>query len=222
MNFSLHPQSRRQLVVWLVALVLLLTAVILFLELAEDVWLEEGFSWDTSVMLAVHSWSLPALDQIFWLVTQTAGPLVVVPVLGTAVWFWRQSERTTALLIVVSFFGAALLNSVLKMIFARARPNVFPPLVVEHSYSFPSGHTMSAIAYYGLLALLFWRRERWGWAILAALWVPLVALSRVYLGAHYPSDVLASLALGTIWLVIVWSTYFARRVKKPTQRLPDG
>ncbi len=78
MNLSFRPQSRHQFVVWLVALVLLLTAVILFLELAEDVWLNEGFSWDATLMLGIHSLSQPWLDKLFWLITQTAGPLVVV------------------------------------------------------------------------------------------------------------------------------------------------
>ncbi len=116
------------------------------------------------------------------------------------------------MLFIVSFVGTFLLNSLLKFIFARPRPDLFPPLVVEHSYSFPSGHTMSAIAYFGLLALVLWQRGRRGWAVLAGLWVPLVALSRVYLGAHYPSDVLASLAIGTIWLVIVWFAYTGHHV----------
>ena len=117
-------------------------------------------------------------------------------------------------LVLGSFGGAILLNSVLKLLFARPRPDLFPPLVVEHSFSFPSGHTMSAIAFYGLLALILWQRGRRSWAVLAGLWVPLVALSRVCLGAHYPSDVLASLAIGTIWLVLVWFTHTGQHVNQ--------
>jgi membrane-associated phospholipid phosphatase len=212
MNLSFRPQSRRQLIVWLAALILLLTAVLLFLELAEDVWLNEGFQWDATLILGIHSLSQPWLDKFFWLVTQTAGPFIVVLVGITAVWFWWHGERTIALLFIVSFVGTFLLNSLLKIIFSRPRPDLFPPIVVEHSYSFPSGHTMSAIAYYGLLALVLWQRGRRGWAVLAGLWVPSVAFSRVYLGAHYPSDVLASLAIGTIWLVIVWFVYTGHHI----------
>jgi len=87
---------------------------------------------------------------------------------------------------------------------------VFPPLTTETSYSFPSGHAMAAVAVYGVLALLLWQRGKRGWAVLAGAWVPLVAISRVYLGVHYPSDVLASLALGTIWLIIVWFTHIGQ------------
>lgn len=206
-HVTMQPRSRRQLAVWLFALFLLLTAVLVFFELAEDIWLDGTMSWDTSLMLAVHSLSQPWLDTFFWLVTQTAGPLIVVPVMLAAVIFWRRGMKWLSVLIFASWIGSLLLNVVLKTIFARPRPDVFPPLVVEHSYSFPSGHTMSAIAFYGLLSLYLWERRRRGWAVLAGLWVPLVALSRVYLGAHYPSDVLASLAIGTIWLVIVWMVY---------------
>lgn len=206
MNAFSRFQTRRQLFILVGAIGLLLIAVSLFLELAEDVWLKEGFAWDATSMLDIHSLSRPWLDTIFRLITSTGGPLIGLFVGGTAVWFWRHAERRTASLFVLSFVGSFLLNSLLKYIFARPRPNLFPPLVVEHSYSFPSGHTMAAVAVYGLLALVLWQRGRRGWAALAGSWAPLVALSRVYLGAHYPSDVLASLAIGAIYLVIVWFT----------------
>lgn len=214
MNLSVRPDSRRQLLIWLVAFGLLLAAVIIFLELAEDIWLKEGFSWDAPVMLSVHNLSQPWLDKIFWLITQTGGLWIILPVLGTAFWFWRRDERGMMWLVLVSYGGAVLLNNLLKLLFARARPDLFPPLDVQHSFSFPSGHTMGAIAFYGLLALILWQRGRHGWAVLAGLWVPLVALSRVYLGAHYPSDVLASLAIGTIWLVLVWFLYTGQHVNQ--------
>ena len=66
MNLSFHPDSRRQLLIWLVASGILLSAVIIFLELAEDVWLNEGFSWDNTLMLGIHNLSQPWLDTFFW------------------------------------------------------------------------------------------------------------------------------------------------------------
>ena len=197
----------RQKISWLFILVVPLTAVTLFLELAEDVWFREGFAWDAPIMLAVHSFSLPWLDTVFRLIADTAGPLVGIPVLITAVILWQKREWVMALLFPISLVGAAVLNTLLKHIFSRPRPTVCPPLVAETSYGFPSGHAMSAIAFYGLLSLVLWHHRQYGWAIVAGIWVPLVALSRVYLGVHYPSDVLASLTLGTIWLSLVWFVY---------------
>jgi undecaprenyl-diphosphatase len=191
---------------WLLLGGVLLLAVSIFLDLAGDVWLQEGFNWDVPLMLALHGLSRPWLDAVFIAVTHSAGPLIAIPVIGSAVCFWLKNQKAVAILIVGSAVGSLLLNTALKFLFARPRQELFPPLVVERSYSFPSGHTMSAAAFFGLLSLLLWQRGHQLWAVIAFVWVFLVALSRVYLGAHYPSDVLASLALGTIWLVIVLLT----------------
>ncbi len=178
-------------------------AAVLFLELSEDVWLKEGFTWDAPIMLWLHQWRTPWLDNLFVAITQSAGPWIVAGLIIVGIVLWQREERKTAVSLLASSAGSAALNALLKLFFARPRPAVFPPLTTESSYSFPSGHTMAAMAVYGLTAVLLWRRRRIGWAILAGLWVPLVALSRVYLGVHYPSDVLASLAVGTIWLILL-------------------
>jgi len=196
---------------WQLALLLILIASIVFIELAEDVWLKEGFAWDAPLMLALHGLSQPWLDSFFIGITRTAGEWVIVPLGVTAVYLWRQQKSATAIMILVSFIGAVALNTLLKALFARPRPQIFPQLMVENSFSFPSGHTMAAVAFYGLLAILLWRNQRHPWAVLSGLWVFLVAVSRVYLGVHYPSDVLASLAVGTIWLVLILS-FFQDRI----------
>lgn len=178
-------------------------AAVLFLELSEDVWLKEGFTWDAPIMLWLHQWQAPWLDSVFVAVTQTAGPWIVAGLIFVGIVLWQRGERKTAVYLLASFAGSAALNALLKLLFARPRPNVFPPITVETSFSFPSGHTMAAVALYGFAAILLWQRRHYGWALLSGLWVPLVALSRIYLGVHYPSDVLASLAAGTIWLFLV-------------------
>ncbi|RMG71036.1 MAG: phosphatase PAP2 family protein [Chloroflexi bacterium] len=182
-------------------------ASILFLELSEDVWLKEGFTWDAPIMLWLHQWRTPWLDNLFLIITQSAGPWIVAGLILVGIALWQREERKTAVFLLVSFAGSAALNALLKLLFSRPRPNIFPPITVETSFSFPSGHTMAAVALYGLAAILLWRRQRYSWALLTGLWVPLVALSRIYLGVHYPSDVLASLAIGTIWLILVMFLY---------------
>lgn len=187
------------------AAVVIICAALLYWELAIGVTRNEGFFIDEPLMLALHSLSQPWLDTFFKFVTRTGDLLVAIPVLAMVIYLWRRSERRTALLYVVSVITYPLLGLWLKELFGRPRQNIFPPLVVEHTASFPSGHTLTAVAAYGLAAAFLWQRGHKAWSILAAVWLVLIALSRIYLGAHYPSDVLASLALGVILDTIVLS-----------------
>jgi len=101
--------------------------------------------------------------------------------------------------------GSALLNWLLKDFFQRPRPHFAHPLLVETSYSFPSGHAMESfvaygmLAYFAVLALRTWE-ARVGVVCGAALLVVLIGFSRMYLGVHYFSDVIAGYAAGGVWL----------------------
>ncbi len=193
---------------WLLSLILVFGAAFTFLELAEDVWLNEGFSWDVPLMRDVHRLSTPWLDTVMKSITFTASSVVIVLAAGLTLWLWRwQKRRLDALASIVTLSGSVAITTILKLVFARPRPAVFPPLAVEHSYSFPSGHTSTAVAFYGLLAVLLWRAHHRGLGLLSGLWVLAVALSRVYLGVHYPSDVLGSLTLGVLWVFAVMVVY---------------
>jgi membrane-associated phospholipid phosphatase len=193
---------------WLLSLLIVSVAASTFLELAEDVWLKEGFSWDAPLMRDIHRLSTPWLDTLMKGITFTGSGAAFVLAIGIALWLWHwQNRRLDALTLIVTVTGSVAVNILLKSVFARPRPTVFPPLTVAHSYSFPSGHTSMAVALYGLLAVLLWRAHHRGWALLSGAWVLAVALSRVYLGVHYPSDVLGSLTLGVIWIFAVMFIY---------------
>jgi undecaprenyl-diphosphatase len=124
-----------------------------------------------------------------------------------ALWFWRSKARYWLALVLVAAPGGMLLNVALKHVFRRARPTLEDPLLTLSTYSFPSGHTAAATVFYGLLACYLVRRMH-GWPARAAvivaciLMVMLVALSRMYLGVHYLSDVLAAAAEGAAWLAV--------------------
>jgi undecaprenyl-diphosphatase len=114
------------------------------------------------------------------------------------------------LVLVLTVGGGSLLNIVLKHAFHRQRPVLENPLVTLSSYGFPSGHTMGATIFYGLMALLAVRRlKRWWQRALvfavAAVVILSIALSRIYLGAHYLSDILGALAAGLVWLALCWT-----------------
>jgi len=167
-------------------------------------------------MLALHNFSQPWLDAFFRFVTRTGDLLLAIPVLTIVIYLWRRSERRTAILYMISVITYPLLGLWLKELFGRPRQLIFPPLVEESTASFPSGHTLTAVAAYGLAAAFLWQRGHKAWSILAVIWLLLIALSRIYLGAHYPSDVLASLALGVILNIIVLSV--DRRLKQQQEQ----
>jgi undecaprenyl-diphosphatase len=119
----------------------------------------------------------------------------------------RLRERYWILTLALSVGGTMVLNVVLKNAYERARPRFDEPLVELVTYSFPSGHTAAAVAFYGVLAAFlvsrfYDLRVRAACVAGAIAMVALVAFSRVYLGAHYLSDVLAAACSGTVWLVL--------------------
>lgn len=120
----------------------------------------------------------------------------------------RSFYRLLALVLAVG--GGALLNLAVKHLFHRQRPVLEDPLVTLSSYGFPSGHTMGATIFYGVLALIVtysirtWsRRVLVGW--LAAFVIALIGASRIYLGAHYFTDVIGAIAIGLAWLSFCWT-----------------
>ena len=122
-------------------------------------------------------------------------------------WLARRGARHWMLTLLVTVPGGMVLNVLMKHTFERARPHFHEPILTLSTYSFPSGHTVAATLLYGLLACYLVRhaprwRARAGWILLACLMVLLVAGSRLYLGAHYLSDVLAAMAEGCAWLSI--------------------
>lgn len=135
----------------------------------------------------------------------TPGVLAIAAAVG--IWLYRRGHRYWPLALVASVPGGMLLNVALKHTFERARPHFEEPILTLTTYSFPSGHTMAATVLYGLLACYFARQARsWPGRLLpfalAALMIGLIAFSRMYLGAHYLTDILAALAEGCGWLAI--------------------
>jgi undecaprenyl-diphosphatase len=112
---------------------------------------------------------------------------------------------------LVSTAGSAVLTAVLKGVFQRTRPELFDSGYHASFYSFPSGHATVAVGFYGMLTLvLAYRlrgRARWAVAVSGILVVLLIGFSRLYLGVHYPSDVVAGYLAALLWLVCVGAVY---------------
>ena len=133
--------------------------------------------------------------------------LFIGPVLLVLAVVWWHQHRSDWIALVVVVVGAGVLNQVVKQIFERARPTLFPHLQNVGGYSFPSGHSQAAMAFYSVLAYLIARRVEPKWRIpiyiVAGCWIVVVGLSRNYLEVHYPSDVLAAFAITLPWALAV-------------------
>ena len=144
-----------------------------------------------------------AMDPAWLLLSRFGHEWGVVPVDIALVALLLLRRRWRAgLFAAVALGGSGLLNMAAKQLFARARPELWTSIAPEHTFSFPSGHAMGSMTLAWVLVLLAWRTPlRRPLAVGLAVFVAGVGWSRVHLGVHYPSDVLAGWALATAWAV---------------------
>lgn len=176
----------------------------------------------------VHHRALAELDGPFrdWVIDHRTGfwtevmvnasrfgstPSLIVIALAAGAWLAWRGRKADSLLVVGGSAGAFLLVPVLKVVIERPRPALSDHVVLVQSWSYPSGHSLNSIAVLGLLTVLA-VRERPGavrrtlLAVLGVFLVVVVGFSRVYLGVHWPSDVLAGWLIGVLWLTICFTT----------------
>jgi undecaprenyl-diphosphatase len=133
--------------------------------------------------------------------------VLTIITLGVAAWLLFSGKQRTAGLVLVAVLGGVVFSSLLKIGFARVRPDLVPHSVTVSTNSFPSGHAMmSAVVYLTLGFLVAWTQRTVAlkvYLLSLALFLPLlVGLSRIYLGVHWPSEVLAGWAAGACWALI--------------------
>ncbi|MEC0094030.1 phosphatase PAP2 family protein [Paenibacillus macquariensis] len=136
-------------------------------------------------------------------------PITIITIIIMVVLYSVLKFRWELLFFVGVIAGSALLNVVLKLIFHRARPTIHR-IVEANGYSFPSGHSMAAFTLYGVLCFLLWKHARGAFTrflliIIGSIMILAIGVSRIYLGVHYPSDVVGGyLASGTWLAVSIW------------------
>jgi undecaprenyl-diphosphatase len=209
--------ARRELAL-LVALALAASAIWGFAELADDVLEGDTHAFDEAVLLALRSATDRSdplgpgwLEELMRDVTAlgSMGVLTFIT-LAVAGFLALQRKSHAALFVLVAVGGGMLLSHLLKMGFDRPRPDLVPHGAMVYTASFPSGHaTMAAVTYLTLGALLARvQPRRWLKLYLMGLAVLLtvaVGVSRVYLGVHWPTDVLAGWSLGAAWALLCWA-----------------
>jgi len=199
-----------------IGLLIFASTTLILAEIAEDIINSEPLTIaDAKLSIWLHTHASPQLTTAFLVIT-AFGSTVPVSCIAVAVGLYLLWRRQTYWLAAVwlSVFGGMLLNKLLKYVFHRPRPHFDDPILALTSYSFPSGHTMAATVLYGVLAaLLVTKVKRWPLRILiiliAFLVIVLVGFSRMYLGAHYLSDVLGAFAEGLAWLSLCLTAVYS-------------
>jgi undecaprenyl-diphosphatase len=210
-------------------IVVLIGSSWLFAAIAEDIINQEQLSEiDVQVTQAVQSHASRGLTTAMLIITHihsTPGGILIASVI--VAYFLRNRLESWALAFSLSVGGGMLLNVSLKNLFQRARPIFDNPILTFTSYGFPSGHTMLATTLYGALCVFLISRVRsWHWRLLAilvaAILIGLVGFSRIYLGAHYLSDVLAAMVEGLAWVALcLTAVHTRRRWKEQRQNKAD-
>jgi membrane-associated phospholipid phosphatase len=183
-----------------------------FADIAEDMSRDAATRQLDDGITAWFQTHATATFTTFWRTVSFFGSVIFVTaasaIVATILALRRSYYRLLSVTLAVG--GGAFLNLVLKHLFHRHRPVLENPLVTLSSYGFPSGHTMGATIFYGVLALVLgYSIHRWRGRIAvasaAALVITLIGASRIYLGAHYFTDVIGAVAVGLAWLGFCWT-----------------
>ncbi|MFD0696925.1 phosphatase PAP2 family protein [Paenibacillus sp. GCM10027628] len=166
---------------------------------------------DSSIISSIQGSEAPWLTAVMKCFTFIGStPIVILLSIVAMVFLYKVLHHRLELTFFVSIIaGTAIFNQVLKLIFQRQRPSLHR-LIEETGYSFPSGHSMEAFALYASLAFLLWRhistrRGRTAVVIFSVAMILLIGISRIYLGVHYPSDVVGAYFASGFWFALsVW------------------
>lgn len=196
--------NRPRINFWL--LIILNTVLLtLFVRIIDGVLENEFSNFDTPIIQSLYVLRNPNLTQIMLGISQFGNSVVIglMIFISLILLFYKKYNETILFLLITG--GGAVLSQFIKLIIARPRPTI-DPMVIERTFAFPSGHAMNSLIMYGIIVLgVYYFTKKISWTLLAA--VPLIALilaigfSRIYLGLHYPSDVLGGYLAGLWWLI---------------------
>jgi undecaprenyl-diphosphatase len=210
----------------LLALVSLLfwVPVVVFSKIAGEVLEKEPVGLDMTILSWIHAQASATYDYIFLFITTMANVEIIGPLTVLIVaWLVYKKRRQDALVVFSSFTGAAAANVVLKFLFHRDRPAFWHSLIHETGYSFPSGHAMLSSALILSIILITWHtKARWFVTVGGLILILLVGISRLYMGVHYPTDIIAGWAASFVWVLIVFVivtqfSYKRRNIEQVTQ-----
>jgi undecaprenyl-diphosphatase len=197
-------------------------ALFLFAWLGNEMLQGDTQHFDQMIREWVHRYASPGMTSAMNAISLLGYNILIVELaIALAIFAWLRWRRAL-LWLAVAMTGSLVLDLTLKYIYHRMRPTAYFGMA-PHSYSFPSGHALCSFCFYGVLAgLLSARLKSFAlqmviWCLAAAL-VIAIGVSRIYLGVHYPSDVVAGYLAATVWVGTVIVLDHVRRVRKGSKR----
>jgi len=175
-------------------------------KMLTGVWQQQTFAIESPLLLWIHEQANPILDGVMLSVTQLGNKevLIVVAIATISILWWR-SYRQSASTFLIACLGTFILSDGLKIVVARVRPELWDTLITEPSFSFPSGHALKSTVLYGmiayLLAIRYPQQAKWIYTGVTIM-VASICCSRLYLGVHWPTDVIIGCTIGWVWLTI--------------------
>jgi membrane-associated phospholipid phosphatase len=194
--------------------------VVLFIvaNLAEEVLEKEAFTFDKTFLLWLHQFANPMLDNLMLFITQLGNPTIAIIVAGItlAILVWRNN-RLEAMIFGLNCLGGLILNTGLKLFFSKPRPQLWKQLIVETSFSFPSGHAIGSMILYGFVAFLlanFYPKYSPIIYTVVVILIGAIGISRLYLGVHWLTDIIAGYGVGFLWLMVCITMLKVQRLRQ--------
>ena len=201
-----------------VGIVSCLLIIYIVAQISDEVLDREAFAFDKIILLWIHSFANPTLDRIMQTLTRLNDPDLVSVIAGVAlILLILRRCYPEAKIFFIDCAGGVILSYGLKSVFGKTRPDLWQSAIEEVSFSYPSGHALGSTVLYGFLAYLFATRyQQFSWLIyLAAVSiVGAIGLSRLYLGVHWPTDIIGGYGIGFLWLTFCTTMLKLQKMKQ--------